>query len=329
MRYYRAKHHIMIRGIERRNIFSDDNDRDDFLTRLSVLLPVTGNKCYAWTFMDNHAHFLIQSGNLGIAVLMRRLLTGYVVSFNRRHQRHGQLFQNRYKSIICQEDKYLLELVRYIHLNPLRANIVSSLDKLGDYPYCGHGTLLGRKNITWQDCDYVLNFFGGKKKEAQKQYLTFVELAHDQGRRPELTGGGLIRSLGGWSEIKKMRSEGYDRIKGDQRILGDEDFVEVVLSRAEEKYSHQQELATLGYNFAKVVKKVALIYKIDPNDILKKGRQKQRAAARSLLCFWAVRELGLSLKNVSERIEMSSPGVSYAVQKGEQIAAELKLDLLE
>jgi len=126
-------HHVMIRGIERRKIFSDNTDRDDFLNRLSVLLSVTGNKCYAWTFMDNHAHFLFQSGNLGIAVLMRRLLTGYAVSFNLRHQRHGQLFQNRYKSIISQEDKYLLELVRYIHLNPLRAKIVSSFEKLGDY----------------------------------------------------------------------------------------------------------------------------------------------------------------------------------------------------
>jgi len=189
--------------------------------------------------MDNHAHFLFQSGNLGIAVLMRRLLTGYAVSFNRRHQRHGQLFQNRYKSIICQEDKYLLELVRYIHLNPLRAKVVSSLEQLGEYPYCGHGALLGTKKIEWQDCEYVLRYFGKNKKNAKRQYFSFVESAHDQGRRPELTGGGLIRSLGGWSEIKKLRIEGQDRIKGDQRILGEEDFVNAVLSQADEKYSDQ------------------------------------------------------------------------------------------
>ncbi len=106
-------------------------------------------------------------------------------------------------------------------MNPLRANIVSSFAELADYPYCGHGTLLGQKKIKWQDCDYVLRYFGEKKKDAQKQYLSFVETAQKQGRRPELTGGGLIRSLGGWSEIKKMRMDGHDRIKGDQRILGD------------------------------------------------------------------------------------------------------------
>jgi len=103
-------HHIMIRGIERRRIFNDDIDREDFIERLSILLPETKTQCYAWTFMSNHAHLLLRSGSSGISTLMRRLLTGYAVSYNIRHKRHGQLFQNRYKSIICQEDAYLHEL---------------------------------------------------------------------------------------------------------------------------------------------------------------------------------------------------------------------------
>jgi REP element-mobilizing transposase RayT len=113
-------HHIMIRGIERRKIFRDDKDRDNFLERLSILLPETQTRCYAWTFMPNHAHFLFRTGGKGLSTLMRRLLTGYVVTFNRRHKRHGQLFQNRYKSIVCQEDVYLKELVCYIHLHPVK-----------------------------------------------------------------------------------------------------------------------------------------------------------------------------------------------------------------
>ena len=143
-----------------------------------------------------------------------------------------------------------------------------------------------------------------------------------------MTGGGLVRSLGGWGKIKEMRSKGQERIKGDQRILGDMDFVSAVLSQAEEKYSHQQELANQGYNFERVVERVAFLYSVKPDDVLKRGRQKQRAAARSLVCFWAVRELGLSLKEVSERLGISSPGVSYCVQKGEKIAAENSLHLL-
>ncbi len=90
-------HHIMIRGIERRKIFINDRDRGDFLDRLAKLLPETQTACYAWVFIQNHAHFLFRTGVSPLATVMRRLLTGYAVSFNRRHKRHGQLFQNRYK----------------------------------------------------------------------------------------------------------------------------------------------------------------------------------------------------------------------------------------
>ena len=130
-----ALHHIMIRGIERRKIFRNDKDREDFLDRLSTLLPKTETSCYAWVFLPNHTHFLFRTGTIPLATLMRRLLTGYAVSFNRRHKRHGQLFQNRYKSIVCQQDVYLRELVRYIHLNPIRAGIVRTLTELNKYDY--------------------------------------------------------------------------------------------------------------------------------------------------------------------------------------------------
>jgi REP element-mobilizing transposase RayT len=102
-------HHVIIRGIERRNIFKDNKDRDNLLKRLGKLLPTTKTSCYAWAMLSNHAHFLLRTGTTGLSILMKRLLTGYVVSFNRRHLRHGPLFQNRFKSIVCQEDIYLKE----------------------------------------------------------------------------------------------------------------------------------------------------------------------------------------------------------------------------
>ena len=91
-----ALHHIIVRGIERRKIFYDDSDRDNFLERLGGVLTETGTPCFAWTLIPNHAHLLLRTGVTPIATVMRRLLTGYAVSFNRRHRRHGQLFQNRY-----------------------------------------------------------------------------------------------------------------------------------------------------------------------------------------------------------------------------------------
>jgi hypothetical protein len=124
------------------------------------------------------------------------------VSFNRRHHRHGHLFQNRYKSVLCQKDPYLLELVRYIHLNPLRAGIVKGLKVLGTYPYCGHGTLMGKTEHGFQDVNYILNLFGGKIPEARRLYLEFVMKGVAAGRQPDLTGGELVRSAGGWSALR-------------------------------------------------------------------------------------------------------------------------------
>ena len=185
---------------------------------------------------------------------MRRLITGYAIRFNRRHKRLGQSSltgrawsiislrtvgstsrrHNRYKSIVCQEDIYLQELVRYIHLNPVRAGIVKTLEELKNYKYCGHSSLMGRSKRNWQDTDYVLGYFGKTKPNARRQYETFVKQGLTQGRRKELTGGGLIRSLGGWRQARE-RLKGIDHVMSDERILGDSDFVDSVISRSEEQ----------------------------------------------------------------------------------------------
>ena len=152
-----ALHHVMIRGIERKKIFRDDKDRNSFLDRLGGILLDSFTPCYAWSLLGNHAHFLLRTGKIPISLVMRKLLAGYAVTFNRRHRRHGHLFQNRFKSILCEEDVYLQELVRYIHLNPLRAGLVKDIRELGSYAYSGHFVLMGKKKIAWQDRDYVLS----------------------------------------------------------------------------------------------------------------------------------------------------------------------------
>ncbi|WP_368860913.1 transposase [Desulforhabdus sp. TSK] len=130
-----ALQHIICRGIERGQIFLDDADRDHFVERLATVLSETSTSCFAWALIPNHFHLLVRTGSVPISGVMRRLLTGYAVHFNRRHHRCEHLFQNRYKSILCRQDPYLLELVRTIHLGPLRARIVSDLRELGRYPY--------------------------------------------------------------------------------------------------------------------------------------------------------------------------------------------------
>lgn len=139
-------HHVIVRGIEQQKIVDDEKDRDNFLSRLGTLAKETGTTVYAWALMSSHAHILLRSGAVDLPTLMRRLLAGYATSYNRRHRRYGHLFQNRYKSIVCEEDPYFKELIRYIHLNPLRAKLVDSLSKLDNYKWCGHSIVLGRRS---------------------------------------------------------------------------------------------------------------------------------------------------------------------------------------
>ena len=322
-------HHVMIRGIERRKIFRDNKDRDDFLDRLSIILPETNTSCYAWAFMSNHAHFLFRSGESGIAKVMRRLLTGYAVTFNRKYKRHGQLFQNRYKSVICQEDNYLMELVRYIHLNPLRVNIVSSLTDLNKYTYSGHSALMNRNKREWQDVEYVLSYFGRSLGKARKEYLKFVEEGIEQGRRPELVGGGLIRSLGGWLEVKKSKLSKNDRIKSDERILGDSEFVMQVLSEADEAFERRYELKSQGYDIDRVEKRIIDIFGIKLDDLYSGRRKKPISEARSVFCYWCVKELGESMTSMAKLLGLTQPAVGYAVDRGEQIVKKREIKLFE
>jgi len=126
---------------------------------MAKLAPESKSPIYAWALMTNHAHILVRSGPRGLPGFMRRLLTGYAGSFNRRHRRHGHLFQNRYKSIVVEEDPYLLELVRYLHLNPLRAGVVPDLRALARYPWTGHSAVLGTVPRPWQATGEVLGQF--------------------------------------------------------------------------------------------------------------------------------------------------------------------------
>ena len=168
-------HHVIVRGIERGIIFHDDIDRHNFLDRFSNLLSTTGTECLAWALLPNHFHLLLRPHKTSLSHLMRRLLTGYAVTFNRRHERSGHLFQNRYKSIICEEDVYLLELIRYIHLNPLRAKLVPDMETLDNYPWCGHAELMGNHPGVGLSLDTILGIFDDKLISARQTYHKFLE----------------------------------------------------------------------------------------------------------------------------------------------------------
>jgi putative transposase len=322
-----ALHHVIMRGIEKKPIFRDDADRDNFIERLKNILKDDAAFCFAWSLMPNHVHLLLKTGKISISTIMRRLLTGYAVYFNRKHDRAGHLFQNRYKSILCQEDAYLLELVRYIHLNPLRAGIVPDIESLDSYRYSGHATIIGKDKNDWQTTGYILNNFSERLSSARRRYREYIQKGVSAGKRPDLVGGGLVRSVGGWHALKELRKrKAY--MKGDERILGDSDFIQAALQSCQDEYEQKYLLKAKGYDFDAVVARVAEVLGIKKADVLSAGRQPIRVQARSLLCFWASRELGMTMVDLSKRLKISQPTVSQSATRGEKIARESNLRLL-
>ena len=321
-----AVHHIISRGIERKNIFFDEEDRDKFLTRFGNLIQESQTTCYAWVLMPNHFHLLLRTGNTPLPTVMSRLLTGHAVAFNKRHKRHGHLFQNRYKSILCQEDRYLLELVRYIHLNPLRARLVESYDALGRYPYCGHATIKGFNPCSWQDREYILSLFAETEALAKRRYSMFVKDGISEEERDDLMGGGLIRSRGGWEAVKKQK-EGGSAQMGDERILGDGSFVKRVLVKADEVKRLKSQISDSQPPIEEVASISAKLFGVHPDTIFRKTKQRQVVKARNLFCHWCVNDLHRTMTELSKLLGISIAAVSKSTRKGTELAKENGLSI--
>jgi putative transposase len=229
---------------------------------------------------------------------------------------------------LWRKDPYLLELVRYIHLNPLRARIVENLTEADAYPYSGHSALMGEVPRKFQDTNYVLRLFGKKVSVARQAYRDYVEKGIAHGRRPELVGGGLIRSAGGWSVVKAMRRV-KDHTKSDERILGDGEFAQSVLNEARERLEERYRLRSEGYDLDRVTMRVSSVLDIDPEQVGASGKHPMTVKARSLLCYWAVRKLGFSATELSKKLGVSQPSVSISVKRGEKIANDEQCELGE
>ena len=309
-----ALHHVMARGIERREIFDAEEDRRDFVARLGVVLQKTAAELFAWALMPNHIHLLLRTGEVRLGDVMRRLLGGYATAFNRRQGRCGHLFQNRFKSILVEEQRYLLELVRYIHLNPVRAGIVSTLEDLADYAWTGHRCLLGSDQLGWQDTDRVLTLFARVRGQARITYREFVRDGLKHGRRPELTTGQVIRRFGG--RVLRALRRGRESWAADERILGSGDFVQSVLELAQEQYEKKTLSAAKGFDLETLIERVAEKMGLGPTDLRGPNKQRMSVRGRSSICALAMEYLGFSGRELSRRLEVSPSAVSKLLQRG-------------
>ncbi len=315
-------HHVMARGIERGILFRDDRDRDDWLQRLAGLAEAGAWRVYAWALLPNHFHLLARTGKTPLARGMRSLLTGYAGAFNRRHRRRGHLFQNRYKSIVCEDEPYLLALVRYLHLNPIRAGLVQDLKGLDRYPYSGHSALVGTVHRTWQETAEVLGYFGRRRSQAVARYRTFVAEGLGQGRRPELLGGGLVRSVGGWQAVRELR-RGREAYVSDERVLGSSEFVEALLSEMAESVSGEEKRIAL----TTLSERLARERGVTVTGLRGGGRRRDVSRCRAWLAYVWVRHLGRSGRDLARFLGVSPQAVYEAVDRVEAGEAPSRADL--
>jgi REP element-mobilizing transposase RayT len=292
--------HVIVRGIERCKIFLTDEDREDFVARLSHLLGETRTVCYAWAMLDNHVHLLLMPTEQLLSRFMRRLLTGYAVSFNQRHKRSGHLFQNRYKSIVCDGDVYLTELVRYIHLNPVRANVISDLDGLVAYRWCGHRQMLGAEGDQLIQAEDILALFARRRSAARKAYLQFMD-------------DGLQKNLPRFSRGGRKASQLVDVSLTDQdifddRILGGGGFVERVLAQVDQVEAPK--------SLEGIVESVCTHYGLDTEELSFPNKERTIASAKAVICYLATRRYRLPGIAVAQRLVYTSSAVSHAAKRG-------------
>lgn len=318
-------HHITVRGIDRYNTFRGNIDKSNFRERLGEIVAETHTSCYAWAIMPNHAHMLLKTGDVPISHIMRRFLTGYALAYNHRHLRQGPVFLKRYQSILCQEDVYFLEMVRCIHLNPLRSGIVRDLDQLEVFEFSGHAALMGKANLNWQDIDSVLSCFGNIKSKARKLYMDFMEQGvASSGLRPDQADGEWVRNLGEWKRLRRKGGFGVTS-KGDERILGNADFVQKVLAKSHEKLQKNVNHDPNGLDLKRLAENAAKAFGIRSDEIFSPGKYRKNVGARSVFCYWAVRKLGYTATELARRLGLTQPAVSVSVRRGEKIAKEMDL----
>lgn len=286
--------HVVVRGIEKRFIFQDHWDKQAFVDRLGRLLIETKTACFAWCLMDNHFHLLLRTGDIPLGKLMNRLLSGHGVYFNKRHDRVGHLFQNRYKSFVCQEESYLLTLIRYIHLNPLRANIVTNMRNLSTYLYCGHSALIGKAIYRWQAVDEVLSFFGHTKNSAIKSYMSFLA-DHDNNKTNVYPS-------------RKMQNISKDKVF-DQRVLGDSDFTETLIAGLEPSFP-KKEISPV-----EIAEVVAPLFSITPDMLRTSSKARAVCNARAISAFVAQRRC-VSVSVLAKAFGVTEACISKSAQRG-------------
>ncbi len=286
LHYPGALYHVILRGNARQDIFFDDEDRCRFFLLVQEGIERYGHRVLSFCLMTNHLHLAIQVGNVPLSRIMQNLSFRYTRWVNQRRNRSGHLFQGRYKAVLVDADTHLLELAAYLHLNPVRAGMVA---KPEEYPWSSHRAYLGSDPISWLGSDYVLSHFSTDLEQARRQFSEFVTDRIPEGHREEFYGKGSI----------------------DNRVIGEDRFVENVLLQSDS-------LPECKPSLEEVLEAVSKIYELQEED-LSAASQKRRISEARNLAAWAVLELtDATLKDLAERLGRDISTMSAAKKRFEE-----------
>jgi putative transposase len=299
--------HIMAHSIEGRPLFVDKLDRQEFLFRFENLLKKTGYECHSWTLMDNHYHLVVRTNENPMSDLMRPLNGGYALWYNKKYKRRGYLFQDRFASVLCQDSDYAKELIRYVHLNPLRAKQVSTLEELEIWPWCGHGYLLGIESSLgkgFQERIKPLRRFGEDEESALKKYLEYINEGFDGMKSYEAGKLGPIESF----EIDGSK-------KGWPAVIGDHDFVINAMKKHAIRSHRQHRPDKYEKVMEGIEKSVTEKYSIAKDDLITCRRRKINTIARQEFCKVAFDEELLPMSAIARFLQITIPAVAKLTSK--------------
>lgn len=277
-----AVYHVILRGNGGQDVFFDEADRSCFYFLLQAGTERFGHRIHAFCLMTNHLHLIVQVREITLARIMQNLGFRYTQYLNRKRKQTGHLFQGRYKALLIDADSYLLELVRYIHFNPVRAGMVADLDT---YPWSSHRAYLGLEKQPWLTTDWVLGHFAQSAGEAVIRYRRFIAEGLQEGYRKELHGGSF-----------------------DGRVLGDESFVEAALGQAEEPVSRPLSLET-------VTEVVCSAYGLTQEQIASRSRVRQVSEARAVAALLVREAEGVALVDLGKRLNQDLSSLSQAARR--------------
>lgn len=312
----------MQRGIEGGRLFRDDGDRVNFLRRVDTCFDGTGVVCFVWSLMLNHVHLASRSLELLLSKAMHRLGSGYATSFNKRYERRGHLYQNRYKSLLIEDEEYLYEVIRYVLLNPIRSGQLRDLADLLEYPWTAYPALMGRRSCLAGDPVFTLRLFDDDLLSARSRLRDWLQLGLEQG---DVIGPIVERGPGRPGRLVGANAACARIAIRDSGVLGRTDFVADVLCAAQNPDERAFRAIASGVTAESIVEGVCRELAVEPSDVRYGRRDSAACHARALIAWMSTHYLQVTQTDLAPMLGVSQQSVGRSALRGRCLTAEKSL----